>query len=94
MEEAPTRAGVFPGRDEIMARYASRSGMSDIAAGEFDYFCALAYWRIAIIAEGIKRRYQSGAMSAAGDIDAIERRIHARAKRAAFHMARAERSRS
>lgn len=90
MEEAPTRAGDFPTRDEILTRYATRSGMSDIVAGEFDYFCALGYWRIAIIAEGIKRRYQSGAMSVAGDIDAIERRIHARAERAAFHMERAE----
>lgn len=94
MEEAPTRAGGFPSRDELVARYAANSGMGEAAVQDIDYFCGLAYWRIAIIAEGIKRRYMSGAMGKDADMDAIERRIHARAEFAAHYLDRAQRQRA
>ena len=93
MEEAPTRAGGFPSRDTLVVRYATQSGMGEDAVRDIDYFCALAYWRIAIIAEGIKRRYLSGAMCKDADMDAIERRIHARAERAAHYLDLAQRRR-
>lgn len=78
MQEAPTRAPGFPDRDQIVARYAERSGF-DIA--HLNYYRAFCYWRIAIIAEGIKGRYESGVM-AGGNVDAasVERRIRGRAE--------------
>jgi|SRR6185369_3925180 len=80
MSEPPTRAGGFPSREAVAARYAERTGLD---VSDLDYFRALAYWRNAVIAEGIKRRYQSGAMGAetvdSAHIEAIERRVQGRA---------------
>ena len=77
MQPPPTRAGGFPSRDELLARYAEKTGY-DLRS--IEYYCAFCYWRIAIIAEGIKRRYQSGAMSSQHtDLDAVERRVRDRA---------------
>jgi aminoglycoside phosphotransferase (APT) family kinase protein len=77
MEEAPTRAGGFPTRVQIAAHYASRTG-TDIE--DFDYYRAFGYWKICILAAGIKRRYQSGAMSEGHvDLDQVERKIEQRA---------------
>jgi aminoglycoside phosphotransferase (APT) family kinase protein len=75
MEEAPTRAGGFPPREELVARYAAQTGAE---VSDLDYFRALAYWRVGVIAEGIKRRYASGAMAAVGDLEAIEQRVRGR----------------
>jgi len=90
MSEPPTRAGGFPSREAVAARYAERTSVD---VSELDYFRALAYWRNAVIAEGIKRRYQSGAMAAetvnSADIEAIERKIHARAALAEHFLDRA-----
>lgn len=78
MQPAPTRAGGFPTRTEIAARYAARSG---IDVGTVDYYRAFCYWRIAVIAEGIKRRYESGAMSShTADSSELERRVRERAE--------------
>jgi aminoglycoside phosphotransferase (APT) family kinase protein len=78
MQPAPTRAGGFPTRSEIAARYAVRSG---IDIGTLDYYRAFCYWRIAVIAEGIKRRYESGAMSShTADSSELERRVRERAE--------------
>jgi len=78
MQPAPTRAGGFPARQEITARYAARSGF-DVQT--LDYYCAFCYWRIAVIAEGMKRRYESGAMSSQTiESSALERRVRERAE--------------
>ncbi len=55
----PTFAPGFPSRDELVERYAARTGfdVSGIA-----YYRAFNYWRRASIAEGVKRRYQEGVM--------------------------------
>jgi aminoglycoside phosphotransferase (APT) family kinase protein len=55
---APTTAPGFPGRKEVAARYADRSGR-DLA--DIDYFVALALWKAAVILEGVYARYASGA---------------------------------
>ncbi|MGE5408162.1 MAG: phosphotransferase family protein [Syntrophothermus sp.] len=48
----------FPDREELVARYAERSGrdVSDVS-----YFLALGYWKLAIILEGVYARYAAGA---------------------------------
>jgi aminoglycoside phosphotransferase (APT) family kinase protein len=58
-QDPPTRAGGFPSRDEIVARYEQRSGRS---LGDLDYWLAFNAWRSAAIAEGVYRRYVDGAM--------------------------------
>lgn len=47
----------FPGRDELKARYAERSGR-DLA--DLDFYVALGYWKLAIILEGVYARYIAG----------------------------------
>jgi aminoglycoside phosphotransferase (APT) family kinase protein len=47
----------FPSRDELIGRYAERSGrdLSDLG-----FFVALGYWKLAIILEGVYARYVAG----------------------------------
>ncbi|HEX8754489.1 MAG TPA: phosphotransferase family protein [Solirubrobacterales bacterium] len=47
----------FPSREELVARYAERSGR-DLA--ELDFFIALGYWKLAIILEGVYARTIAG----------------------------------
>lgn len=87
-EIAPTRAGGFPSREEIVARYAERTGY---VVDAIDYYRAFNYWRIAIIAEGIKRRYLEGAMGRQSpERELLERRVQDRAKLADFFLAKYE----
>jgi len=46
-------AAGFPTRDELLERYARRSGR-DIT--DIDYFIALGYWKLAIIVQGVYAR--------------------------------------
>ena len=55
--QPPTLAPGFPSREELMSRYAARSG-SDL--GELDFYVALARWKLAIILEGVYSRYAAG----------------------------------
>jgi aminoglycoside phosphotransferase (APT) family kinase protein len=55
--DAPTTAPGFPPRDEVRRRYAERSGRD---LGEIDFYVALAYWKLAIILEGVYARYAAG----------------------------------
>lgn len=78
MRPPPTRAGGFPSRAELVERYASRTGFE---VGAIDWYRAFAYWRIAVIAEGMKRRYEAGAMSGQStDIEVLDRRVRLRAE--------------
>jgi aminoglycoside phosphotransferase (APT) family kinase protein len=61
---APTTAPGFPGRKEIAARYAARSGR-DLA--EIDFYVALALWKAAVILEGVYARYTAGAYGETDD---------------------------
>ena len=55
--EPATMAAGFPGRAEVRARYAERSGRD---LSEIDFFVALGYWKLAIILEGVYSRYAKG----------------------------------
>jgi aminoglycoside phosphotransferase (APT) family kinase protein len=52
----PTAAGGFPSFDELVQRYAVRSGR---AVERIDYYRGFAAWRLAIIAEGVASRHQA-----------------------------------
>jgi aminoglycoside phosphotransferase (APT) family kinase protein len=87
MEIAPTRAGGFPSREELVARYAQKTGFE---VSNLDYYRAFGYWRIAVIAEGMKRRYESGAMGThTADSADLDRRVRERAQLADFFLTRA-----
>lgn len=62
----PTPAGGFPAYDELLGRYAARTGrdLADIA-----YYVAFGCWRLAVISEGVYARYLHGAM---GDHDGAD----------------------
>jgi aminoglycoside phosphotransferase (APT) family kinase protein len=80
MQRAPTRAGGFPSREDLIARYTAQTGF-DVA--HIDYYGAFFYWRLAVIAEGMKRRYETGAMSTQSvDLAVLARRVTDRAERA------------
>jgi aminoglycoside phosphotransferase (APT) family kinase protein len=76
MQEPPTRAGGFPERSALLQRYADETGF-DIS--DLDYYRAFSHWRMAVIAEGIKRRYESRSMAPVDtvdvDFDHLERRV-------------------
>jgi aminoglycoside phosphotransferase (APT) family kinase protein len=55
--QPPTLAAGFPTRDELMQRYAERSGRD---LSELDFYVALARWKLAIILEGVYSRYSAG----------------------------------
>ncbi len=61
---APTRAPGFPGRKDVTARYAARSGRD---LSELDFYVALAFWKGACILEGVYVRYASGVYGTADD---------------------------
>jgi aminoglycoside phosphotransferase (APT) family kinase protein len=61
---APTRAPGFPGRKDVTARYAARSGRD---LSDLDFYVALAYWKGACILEGVYLRYASGQYPATDD---------------------------
>jgi aminoglycoside phosphotransferase (APT) family kinase protein len=55
----PTAAGGFSPRAQLVDRYARRTG-ADV--GALAYYVALAYWKLAVITQGMHDRYASGAM--------------------------------
>ena len=61
---APTTAPGFPGRKEVAARYAARSGRD---LSEIDYYVALGLWKVAVILEGVYARYAAGAYGETDD---------------------------
>jgi aminoglycoside phosphotransferase (APT) family kinase protein len=65
MEVPPTVAGGFGSRDDVIERYAARTGFDVSAVG---YYRAFQYWKVGVLAEGVKRRYESQQMASA-DVD-------------------------
>ncbi|MGD9704591.1 MAG: phosphotransferase family protein [Acidimicrobiia bacterium] len=65
MEVPPTVTGAFGLRDEVIDRYAERTGF-DVSA--VDYYRGFQHWRMAVLAEGVKRRYETAQMANA-DVD-------------------------
>jgi aminoglycoside phosphotransferase (APT) family kinase protein len=64
LTRAPTLAPGFPTRDELVSRYAERSGRD---VSQLDFFVALAYWKLAAILEGVYARYSAGAYGETSD---------------------------
>lgn len=60
---APTAADGFPRRAEAVQRYAELSGRD---LSELDYYVAFAFWKLAIILEGVYTRFSEGAY---GEVD-------------------------
>jgi aminoglycoside phosphotransferase (APT) family kinase protein len=56
----PTSAGGFLTRQELLDRYARLTGRD---LSQIDYYAAFAYWRSAIIGEGVYARYLNGVMA-------------------------------
>jgi aminoglycoside phosphotransferase (APT) family kinase protein len=73
MQTPPTRAGGFPDRAVLVERYAELTGFD---TSDVDYYRGFAAWRMAVIAEGIKHRYEAGVM-ADSDVDRgfLDRRV-------------------
>jgi aminoglycoside phosphotransferase (APT) family kinase protein len=73
MQTPPTRAGGFPPRAALLERYTELTGVD---TADVDYYRAFAAWRMAVIAEGVKHRYEAGAM-ADSDVDHgfLDRRV-------------------
>lgn len=55
----PTSAGGFPSYEDLIERYALRTGR-DVSG--IDYYIAFSCWRLAVISEGVYARYLHGAM--------------------------------
>ncbi|HVV30491.1 MAG TPA: phosphotransferase family protein [Mycobacteriales bacterium] len=86
MEWPPTVTGDFGTRADVLARYADRTGF-DVSAVE--YYRAFQHWRMAVLAEGVKRRYETAQM-ASTDVDFahLDRRVLDLADLAEQHLSR------
>jgi aminoglycoside phosphotransferase (APT) family kinase protein len=62
----PTPAGGFLSYDDLLQRYANRTGR-DLSG--IDYYVAFSCWRLAVISEGVYARYLNGAMGTQEGID-------------------------
>ena len=63
---APTQAGGFASRSEMLDWYADASGRD---LSQVDYYRAFSYWRLAAISEGVLNRYLRGVMADADETD-------------------------
>ncbi len=65
---APTLAGGFATRDQLLEWYERASGRDVSQVG---YYRAFSYWRLAAIVEGVLNRYLQGAMGNQEDVDVM-----------------------
>ena len=63
---APTQAGGFASRSEMLDWYADASGRD---LSQVDYYRAFSYWRLAAISEGVLNRYLRGVMADTEETD-------------------------
>jgi aminoglycoside phosphotransferase (APT) family kinase protein len=78
---SPTVVPGFPKRDELLERYASRSGRD---VSQIDFYVAFSHWKSACIVEGVYARYLHGALDTTGvNVDAFKLSVEMSAKRAA-----------
>ncbi len=70
---SPTSASGFISRNELLDRYASRSGR-DVSQVEF--YVAFSHWKSACIVEGVYARYLGGALDTTGvDLEGLKRSV-------------------
>ena len=62
----------IPSREEIIARYAERSGLD---VGDLNFYMTFALWKLACIGEGVYARYRAGVMGDDG-LEVAELRTH------------------
>jgi aminoglycoside phosphotransferase (APT) family kinase protein len=65
----PSGLDGFPTYDELLARYAARSGRD---LEQIAYYVAFSSWRLAIISEGVYARYAAGVMGPSPDPAVVE----------------------
>ena len=83
---APSMAPGFPSRDEMLERYALRSGR-DVSF--IDYYVAFSMWKSACIVEGVYARYVGGALGETDvDIHRFKDQVETVARQAAEAVAR------
>ncbi len=77
-EKTPTGAGDFWSREQLVERYAERTGRD---VSQVNYYRAFSHWRLAAITQGVYKRYLVGAMGENHDIDleAYKEGVHSRA---------------
>ncbi|WP_419911511.1 phosphotransferase family protein [Candidatus Poriferisodalis sp.] len=63
---APTQAGGYASRSQMLDWYADASGRD---LSQVDYYRAFSYWRLAAISEGVLNRYLRGAMADSEEAD-------------------------
>jgi aminoglycoside phosphotransferase (APT) family kinase protein len=86
IEWPPTITGDFGSRDDVLERYAARTGF-DLA--DVDYYRAFQHWRMAVLAEGVKKRYDDNQMASdAVDHEHLDRRVVDLAQLASHYLAR------
>ena len=65
--------GGFASRDEVVERYVRRTAF-DLT--DIEYYRAFQHWKVAILAEGVKRRYESATMATSDvDFEHLARRV-------------------
>jgi len=86
METSPTVTGDFGSRADVVERYSARTGF-DVSA--VDYYRAFQHWRMAVLAEGVKRRYDTAQMATQNvDHAHLNQRVINLAQLAAEHLDR------
>jgi aminoglycoside phosphotransferase (APT) family kinase protein len=70
--EAPTQAGGFLSREDLVARY---QGLTGRDVSQVDYYRAFQYWRLAAIVEGVMARYLKGVMGDEADTDTFREQV-------------------
>jgi aminoglycoside phosphotransferase (APT) family kinase protein len=84
--DSPSIVPGFPTREELLARYAERSGRD---VSDVDYYVAFSYFRLACIIQGVYSRALGGAQGDTGDdVEVFRRRAENSARRAAELAAR------
>ena len=63
---APTAAGGFPTRQDLLERYQAATGRD---LGGINYYRAFSHWRLAAIGQGVYKRYLMGAMGSNRGVD-------------------------
>ncbi|HEX7096654.1 MAG TPA: phosphotransferase family protein [Acidimicrobiales bacterium] len=81
LESPPTTVPGFFTRDELVARYAERTGRD---LSQLDFYVAFAAWKVACILDGVHKRYAAGAMGAPPEhgLDSFRKRVLKLAERA------------
>ena len=77
VSSAPTLAPGFPEADELVARYAARSGRD---VSQLPWFVAFNAWKGACIVQGVVFRYRGGALgdTAGVDLEGFDRGVRDR----------------